>query len=297
MSRSSDDVNEMRSFPVIDDATAEVILSGDTVAPEHSSLAEAARAIRRTADQPVRPSAELARRMASGQFHDVAAARYPARRRGWVRDIVAAAGPRARWAAGVAIVFTGLSGAVAAGAFPDAVQDRVQTVVEAVTPIKFTDGEHTGGEIAENETGDITEAPGKNPAGSPDGSGPEDPGEHGRENRPEDPGEHGRENRPEDPGEHGRENRPEDPGGHGRENRPEDPGEHGRENRPEDPGEHGRENRPEDPGEHGRENRPEDPGEHGRENRPAGSEENGRQNQGGIPESPPHKTDRPDRGS
>lgn len=289
----SDDMSEMRTRSVLDDATVEAILTGGPTAPEHAPLADVVHVIRNAGTEPVEPSRQLASCMAAGDFGGIASAPLPHGRHrvgGRARSMLAAMSLRARAATGVAILFTGLSGATAAGALPDAWEEKVQDVIETVTPISFGERNDFGQAVSGATQHDgvdghaVSEAAtekGKrggslgakpdpdHPRGVPPSIGrPEDPGEEGRENRPENPGEEGRENRPDNPGEEGRENRPDNPGEEGAQNRPDNPAEQGRERQPDNPGGDGQQTPPDNRGEQGLQNRPGDSREQGRESRP-----------------------------
>jgi hypothetical protein len=133
---------------VLDDASVEAVLRGDIVAPELEPLAGFVSAIRTAAAQPVRPSRELADRMASGVF----VTEQPDRRMkvGMTLSKLAAMSVRTKVAAGCAVALTGLTGVTAAGALPDAAQQRVETMIESVTPIDFPDRAEFGQEVAED---------------------------------------------------------------------------------------------------------------------------------------------------
>lgn len=140
--RPPDDyVSEMIALHQIDDATAEALLAGRTVTDELAPLAEVVRAYRRMADQPVRPSTELARQMATGLFTGSAEQYQPAtgagrgRRRRPSRTVA-----RTVWVAvlgGAAAAVAGVGTAGFAGVLPDPAQERFETVVETVTPFEF----------------------------------------------------------------------------------------------------------------------------------------------------------------
>ncbi|WP_162605411.1 hypothetical protein [Jiangella ureilytica] len=227
-----------------DDATVEAILqrtwipSGGDGWADLAALADAVAAIRRCADAAVPPRAELARRIAAGDFTGVTptppdpdlTARARLRRR------LAAMSHRTRAVAVLAAGFTGLTGVAAAGSLPDSAQQRVESVIEAVTPISFDDHAGFGQDVADDaqdggvdgqEVSEDAHELGEHPGNRPADQGrepvlpelptqvPTTPAEH----RPDDPG------RPEDgpgtdvtaPGQEPT-NRPVDPG-----DRPADP--------------------------------------------------------------------------
>jgi hypothetical protein len=132
---------------VLDDAAVEAVLRGAAVAPELEPLASFVDSIRTAATRPVRPSRELADRMASGVFVTARARRTRVRRSS---SKVAAMSLRTKVAAGCAAALTGLTGVAAAGALPDAAQERVETMIESVTPIEFPDRAGFGQEVADD---------------------------------------------------------------------------------------------------------------------------------------------------
>jgi len=133
---------------VLDDVSVEAVLRGGTVAPELEPLAGFVRVIRTAAAQPVRPSRELADRMASGVF----VTDRPDRRAnaGTTLSKLAAMSLRAKVATGCAAALTGLTGVTAAGALPEVAQERAETIIESVTPIDFPDRAEFGHEVAED---------------------------------------------------------------------------------------------------------------------------------------------------
>lgn len=132
---------------VLDDAAVEAVLRGGAVAPELEPLASFVDTIRTTATRPVRPSRELADCMVSGVFVTARARRTRARRSS---SKLAAMSLRTKVTAGCAAALTGLTGVAAAGALPDAAQERVETMIESVTPIEFPDRAGFGQEVADD---------------------------------------------------------------------------------------------------------------------------------------------------
>lgn len=210
MSRSGDGRTEMTRTVLPDDATVDAILqrtwipSGGDGWADLVALADTVAAIRRSADEAVPPTAELARRIATGDFAGVTptppAPDHTVRARLGRR--LAAMSLRTRAVVVLVAGCTGLTGAAAAGALPDTAQQRVESVVEAVTPISFDDGAGFGQDVAEDaqdggvdgrEVSEDAQEPGHHPS---DQSGhetalpdlptqvPTTPGEH----RPDDPG-------------------------------------------------------------------------------------------------------------
>ena len=204
MTAFGDDVDEMPPR-LLDDATVEAVLRGDVDQPELGPLADVVRAMREAAALPTRPSAELVTRMAAGEFAGVPAEAYDRRghagksSRGKVgqvmqagRSKLAAMSARAKVAVGLAAGITALMGVSAAGALPDAAQERVESVIEVVTPITFDDEPSDFGRDVAEDARD----------GGVDG---QDVSEHTRDvHQPDDPGDQGRreEHQPDDT--HGR---------------------------------------------------------------------------------------------
>ncbi|HEX6577306.1 MAG TPA: hypothetical protein VF082_02985 [Jiangellaceae bacterium] len=137
----------MPGYTVLDDTAVEAVLCGGAVAPELEPLASFVGTIRTTATRPVRPSRELADRMASGAFVTGRTRRTRVRRSS---PKVVAMSLRAKVAIGSVAALTGLTGVTAAGALPDAAQQRVETMIEFVTPIEFVDRAEFGHEVADD---------------------------------------------------------------------------------------------------------------------------------------------------
>lgn len=201
----------MNRTTVTDDATVEAILRGVRIPPgghdlaELTALSEAVEAIRRSADEAVPATAELARRIVLGDFAGIAPTPPPRHHtvRVRLRRRVAAMSLRTRAVVGLAAIFTGFTGVAAAGALPDTAQQRVESVIEAVTPITFDEPDEFGQDVAEDaqdggvdgqEVSDDAQDLGNKPDGPGDGhepvlpdlptTVPTTPGEH----RPDDPG-------------------------------------------------------------------------------------------------------------
>ncbi|HEX6326015.1 MAG TPA: hypothetical protein VFZ72_05540 [Jiangellaceae bacterium] len=152
MSGSRDYKDEMHAQRELDDATVEAVLSGEPVSAELEPLAAALGALRAFPGQPVRPSEELAARMATGDFASAVAPR-PSRRsagRHVARRRLAALPLRAKVAAGGVLALGGLASATAAGALPDQAQQGVESVIEMMTPFEFTDPSDFGREVSED---------------------------------------------------------------------------------------------------------------------------------------------------
>ncbi|MBB5786404.1 hypothetical protein [Jiangella mangrovi] len=204
-----------------DDATVEAILqhtwipSGGEGWAELAALSDAVDAIRRSADEAVPPTAELARRIALGDFAGVTPA--PPIRPHGVRARLARRyammSLRARLVALVAVLFTGVTGVAAAGALPGPAQDGFETVVESVTPIEFddgappSDGAEFGQDVSEDAQDDGVDGQEVSEDAQELGNRPDDPGAGHEPELPDlpttvptTPGEH----RPDEPG------RPED---------------------------------------------------------------------------------------
>ncbi len=152
MSRSRDYRDEMHAQRELDDATVEAVLRGGPVPADLEPLAAAVGALRTLPEQPVRPSAELAARMATGDFASAVAPR-PSRRsagRHASRRRLVALPLSVKVAASSVLALGGLASATAAGALPEPAQERVESVIEAVTPFKFTDSNDFGEEVSDD---------------------------------------------------------------------------------------------------------------------------------------------------
>ncbi|HEX6235124.1 MAG TPA: hypothetical protein VFZ63_18500 [Jiangellaceae bacterium] len=136
----------------LDDATVEAVLRGGHVPADLEPLAAALGTLRELQEQPVRPSAELAARMATGDFASAVAPR-PSRRsagRHVARRRLATLPLRAKVAAGSVLALGGLASATAAGALPDEAQERIETVIEAVTPFEFNHPNEFGQDVSDD---------------------------------------------------------------------------------------------------------------------------------------------------
>jgi hypothetical protein len=181
MTPFGDYVNEMTTPTEIDDTTAEALLAGRVVAAELEPLTEVVRAYRQVADQPVRPSPELATLMTVGRVTVAAAGQREStmangrrplgttagkrrRRRMTARAALAAAAGRlggmsvaVKTGAGAAVALVGMSTAGLAGALPDQAQDRFESVVESVSPYKFPEKAADRSEFGEQVSEDAGE--------------------------------------------------------------------------------------------------------------------------------------------
>jgi hypothetical protein len=152
VSGSRDYRDEMYAQREIDDTTVETVLRGGPVPADLEPLTAALGALRALPEQPVRPSDELAARMAAGDFASAVAPR-PSRRsagRHAARRRLATMPLRAKIAAGGVMVLGGLATATVAGALPGPAQQGVQTVIEMVTPIEFDDPKDFGKEVSDD---------------------------------------------------------------------------------------------------------------------------------------------------
>ncbi|WP_157575053.1 hypothetical protein [Jiangella muralis] len=110
---------------------------------------------------------------------------------------------RTRAAVVLAAIFTSFTGVAAAGALPDAAQQRVESVIETVTPISFDEPGEFGQDVAEDAQDGGVDGQEVSEDAQELGGKPDDPGE-GHEpvlpdlptTVPTTPGEH----RPDDPG-------------------------------------------------------------------------------------------------
>ena len=216
MRGAGDGRTDMTRTSVPDDATVEAILrrtwipSGGEDPPELTALSVAVEAIRRSADEAVPPTAELARRIALGDFAGFAPSPLAHGRtvRARIGERVAAMSMRTRAAAVLAAIFTSFTGVAVAGALPDAAQQRVESVIETVTPISFDDSAEFGQDVAEDAQDGGVDGQEISEDAQDLGNKPADPGhEPGHEpvlpelptTVPTTPGEH----RPDQPGEPG----------------------------------------------------------------------------------------------
>jgi hypothetical protein len=131
VSRYGDDLGEMPTQRLLDDASVEAVLEGRLVPSELAELASVVGVLRETASRPVQPSFELAAFMAAGGLAPLDL-QQPSRWR-VASSKLAGMSMRLKLAAGVAAGITGLTGAAAAaGELPPPVQESVEIAVEAV---------------------------------------------------------------------------------------------------------------------------------------------------------------------
>ncbi|NEE02182.1 hypothetical protein [Phytoactinopolyspora halotolerans] len=273
----------MSTPAALDDAATEAVLRGEPVSSELVPLAEAVEAIRGSATGYVAPSAELAERIAAGDFHDVEipawseGAGTAARLGSWVQPLrswTSKLGIRVRVVAGVAALLLGFTGVAAAGGLPESVENGVKGFIERVSPVTFPE-RADGTDTSDRPGGTGPSGSGDEPArphGDETGGGDPDRGQSGDAGtRQRTDGDKKETDKPKNksekdstpggpkPDNNGNGEKPENEG-NGVEKRPENPG-NGADNRPEEPGEPAQkqENRPENPGS-GTENRPDNPG-------------------------------------
>jgi hypothetical protein len=128
VSRWGDDIGEMPTQRLLDDASVEALLEGRLVPAELDALASAVGVLRETARRPVPPSQELIEFMATARSR-VRPERVTGRHTASSR--LAGMSLRIKLAVGVAAGITGLTGAAAAaGELPPEVQAGVETAVE-----------------------------------------------------------------------------------------------------------------------------------------------------------------------
>jgi hypothetical protein len=140
---SGDHDPEMSLTWLLDDETSEAILRGDEVDPRLKRLALFANQVRGLGDAPAAPaSPELQELIASGDGQRCGA---PGRDRMFASQgvtatrRVASMGFAAKLGVGTAAAVLGMAGAAAAGVLPDQANDALRGVVEAVTPVEFTE--------------------------------------------------------------------------------------------------------------------------------------------------------------
>lgn len=153
MSRLHDYLNvkhrsQLRAEADRTDAIVEDMLAGREVPAEWEPLAAAVHELRSSIDRPAGPMPpELARRVANSDFTVTLEPKSNARTA--IRK-VSSLSLKTKVAAGLAVGFTGLTGVTAAGALPDAAQERVENVVESVTPIEFPERAEFGDEVSDD---------------------------------------------------------------------------------------------------------------------------------------------------
>lgn len=126
---------EVRGSTVLDDASIEALFRNEPVPEELTAVAGVVGVLRSAAQLPVLPSAELAERMATGDFGD--ALPEPVRTIRGAHRKPPQLSVRAKVAMGGLAVFFGLTAATVAGALPAPLQAGLETIVELVTPIEF----------------------------------------------------------------------------------------------------------------------------------------------------------------
>lgn len=178
MNTWGDDVGEMSTRRPLDDASVEAVFRGAQVPPELEVLVGAVQSLRSAAQRPVRPTTELAERMATGVFPIDSAQRRT--KIGETLSKLAAMSLRAKVATGFAAALTGLTAATAAGALPDAAQERVETAIESVTPIDFPERAEFGQEVAEDAQDGGVDGQEISEWAREQGQQPDDPGHQGK---------------------------------------------------------------------------------------------------------------------
>jgi hypothetical protein len=127
--------DEVRKSTVLDDASIEALFRNEPVPEELAAVAGAVGVLRSAALRPVLPSAELAERMATGDFGDALPELFPtvagAHRKPPQLSV------RAKVAMGALVGFFGLTVATVAGALPAPLQEGLETFVELVTPVEI----------------------------------------------------------------------------------------------------------------------------------------------------------------
>jgi len=127
--------DEVRGSVVFDDASIEALFSNEPVPEDLAAVAGAVGVLRSAAQRPVLPSAELAERMATGDFGDALPEPVPtipgAHRKPSQLSV------RAKVAIGALAGFFGLTVATVAGALPAPLQEVLETVVELVIPVEI----------------------------------------------------------------------------------------------------------------------------------------------------------------
>jgi hypothetical protein len=127
--------DEVRGSTVLDDASIEALFRNEPVPEELAAVAVAVGVLRSAAHRPVLPSAELAERMATGNFGD--ALPEPVSTVPGAHRKLPQMGVRAKVAIGALAGFFGLTVATVAGALPAPLQMGLETLVELVTPVEI----------------------------------------------------------------------------------------------------------------------------------------------------------------
>jgi hypothetical protein len=127
--------DEVRGSTVLDDASIEALFRNEPVPDELAAVAGAVSVLRSAAQRPVLPSAELAERMATGDFGD--AQPEPVPTVSGAHRKPPQVGVRAKVAIGALAGFFGLTVATIAGALPAPLQEGLETFVELVTPVEI----------------------------------------------------------------------------------------------------------------------------------------------------------------
>jgi hypothetical protein len=161
--------NDVGDTQTLDEDSVDAVLRGDHVSPEMEPLADFVQMIRTAAIQPVEPVGELADRLVTGEFISYRA-RHRARDAQTKTKLVATS-LRTKVAGGIALTLTGLAAATAAGALPAGVADRIESVIEFITPIEFAP-DSDDGDLTRNGADDTADQrishdapePGRHPA-------------------------------------------------------------------------------------------------------------------------------------
>lgn len=139
MTLPGDAPDEMTSSQDMDDARAERILlrRGAGASADHDPASAFVAAIADLGKQTPAPTGALAALLADGFEPETGTATAPADRppgrRGWLVDLPL----RVRVLAGAGVALVSLATAATAGVLPDPLQERVEGVLEAVTPFEF----------------------------------------------------------------------------------------------------------------------------------------------------------------
>jgi hypothetical protein len=127
--------DDVRRFTELDDASIEALLRNEPVPEELVAVAGAVGVLRSAARRPVLPSAELAERMATGDFGDAVPEPVPSA--SGAHRKAPRMGVRAKVAIGALASCCGLTVASVAGALPAPLQEGLETFVELVTPVEI----------------------------------------------------------------------------------------------------------------------------------------------------------------
>lgn len=136
----------------LDDEAIEALLRGEASTPDIQPLADAVKALHDGPYPAVQPSPELARRMATDDFATSEQRNRIRNTTSWLPSSRA----RTKIAIGITAVLLSITALAAAGALPDAAQQRVEKIIDTVTRIDITGNGSSGGSSIDGDTSDST---------------------------------------------------------------------------------------------------------------------------------------------